>query len=103
MEATQSKTCRCCGVEKPLERFYAHPQARDGHINQCKPCVKARVAEYRIRKTDQCRAYDRARARLPHRIAARQGYMKTEAGKRAATRANRVYRRMVSLGLTEFT
>lgn len=94
------KTCTKCNEAKPLEDFYVHPEAADGHLNQCKPCVKARVAEYRLRKTEQCRAYDRARARLPHRIALKQAYMKTVAGKRAALRANRVYRRMERLGLT---
>jgi ribosomal protein S27AE len=66
------KRCRECGETKPLDHFYAHPQMADGHLNKCKPCVKARVAEHRKRNIDQVRAYDRARADNPERVALRQ-------------------------------
>ena len=34
------KTCRGCGIIKPLSDYHNHPGARDGHINKCKQCVR---------------------------------------------------------------
>ena len=36
-----SKKCTKCGIEKELSDFHAHPQMRDGHVNQCKKCRNA--------------------------------------------------------------
>ena len=32
------KSCRDCGVEKPLDQFHPHPQLRDGRHNYCIEC-----------------------------------------------------------------
>jgi hypothetical protein len=40
---------------------------KDGHLNFCKECVKWRVADHRQQRIDLIRAYDRERAKLPHR------------------------------------
>jgi hypothetical protein len=32
------KTCRACGVEKPLDEFYADRRADDGKRSECKAC-----------------------------------------------------------------
>jgi len=56
------KACRRCGIEKPLDEFYVHPMMLDGHLNFCKPCVKARVRKHR-RENDSVREYDRTRPR----------------------------------------
>lgn len=40
------KTCRLCGVEKPLEEYYRNK--RDGYLARCKPCLRAQSkADYR--------------------------------------------------------
>ena len=64
------KTCRWCGETYPLkEGFYKHPMMRDGHLNKCKECQKQNSTEARMRDLDGKRAYDRERAKLPHRKA----------------------------------
>lgn len=35
------KTCKDCGVEKPLSEFYKHPGMKDGRLNSCKVCKVA--------------------------------------------------------------
>jgi hypothetical protein len=41
------KTCKVCGVEKPLDDFYANKGSRDGHRPECKACnLAARRAKY---------------------------------------------------------
>lgn len=37
------KKCKQCGSVKSLDKFYVHLKNRDGHLHQCKECVKARV------------------------------------------------------------
>lgn len=61
------KKCFKCGSEKPLEDFYAHPKMGDGHLNKCKECTKLDVSMARKENADYYRAYDSARAKLPHR------------------------------------
>lgn len=40
----EQKTCiGPCGRTLPLDLFYRHPEARDGHRNQCKSCVNERA------------------------------------------------------------
>jgi ribosome-binding protein aMBF1 (putative translation factor) len=39
----------------------------DGHLNICKECVKARMSKHRETHLEEIRAYDRERAKLPHR------------------------------------
>ena len=42
------KTCKICGIEKPLDDFYKMAQMRDGHRNECKACnLAAKAARYR--------------------------------------------------------
>ena len=56
------KVCFKCKEEKPLERFYAHPQMADGRLNKCKTCAKLDVRRDR-RESPKARAYDRKRYR----------------------------------------
>lgn len=32
------KRCKCCGVMKPLDEFYANRACKDGHEGTCKAC-----------------------------------------------------------------
>lgn len=61
------KLCIECGVEKDIAEFYRHKQMADGHLNKCKPCIKAAVNAHRLANIDRFRAYDRARAKNPAR------------------------------------
>ncbi len=86
------KPCIKCGEVLSLSQFYRHPQMADGHLNKCKTCTKADVANYRKANLDKVRAYDRQRDSKPHRVAARKAYSLTEAGKAAGSKAKRKYR-----------
>jgi hypothetical protein len=85
------KVCRECNTEKPFDEFYKHPKMADGHLNKCAACVKARVTKHREANLEKIIAYDRARAKKPHRMQARKQYAKTEAGKLAKKRATDAY------------
>lgn len=61
------KTCKGCEAERPLTCFYKHKRMADGHLNFCKDCVKARVADHRTNNLEAIQAYDRKRGRLEHR------------------------------------
>ena len=63
------KACFKCGVSQPLSEFYRHAMMADGHLNKCKACSKRDVLEHRRKNLDKVRAYDRERAKHPHRIA----------------------------------
>lgn len=63
------KRCFRCHCEKPLSDFYKHAGMKDGHLNKCKQCTKADVAEHRAANLDRVQAYDRRRASQPHRRA----------------------------------
>lgn len=54
------KTCTACMQSKGLDAFYKHPQMTDGHLSQCKDCVKERVRQHR-RLNESVREYDRKR------------------------------------------
>lgn len=81
------RTCRACGAVKPLMEFY---RQSNGSIHRdCKECWKAYVKTNRLLRADQYREYERGRANLPHRIAAREAYAQTPEGKRRASAAKR--------------
>lgn len=57
------KACKRCGETKPLDDFYRNARMRDGHLNNCKPCVlDADRTRYRM-DGEAKRAYQREYAR----------------------------------------
>lgn len=62
------KTCFKCGANKSRSEFYEHPRMADGLLGKCKACTRADVAARRSAKHSDVCAYDRARAKTPHRI-----------------------------------
>jgi ribosomal protein S27AE len=75
------KKCKKCNIEKELTDFYKNLGMADGYLNQCIECVKARVNKHRNENIEKAREYDRKRAMLPHRVEARNKYIKTPSGK----------------------
>jgi hypothetical protein len=45
------KECRSCGVEKPLNEYYAAPRNKDGKVSNCKSCYKQIRKDYKIPTT----------------------------------------------------
>lgn len=64
----KEKTCRRCGELKSLSEYYKHSEMYDGYLNICKECTKKRVGKYREKNIESIRAYDRQRAKKPHRV-----------------------------------
>lgn len=82
------KACFKCKHFKPHDAFYAAPASRDGVSGKCKECTKDDVrANYR-EHIEAYKVYERGRAMLPHRVAAREEYQKTPSGKAAIRRAH---------------
>jgi hypothetical protein len=67
------KICVSCNIRKSKIDFYDADK-------KCKECRKALVKKYRAKNLEKIREYDQSRANLPHRVAAREAYKKTERG-----------------------
>ena len=90
------KTCKKCGVEKPLEEFYRAAGMRDGHRGECKACnlaekhdrylaapeaAIARVKRWQQENPDRLNAYRRTRRQEPAvKRAERAGHLKRKYG-----------------------
>jgi hypothetical protein len=71
------RACTKCGITKPLETgFYKHSFAQGGYQTKCIECAKADVRANRAARLEYYRAYDRQRAKSPHRVEARLEYAK---------------------------
>jgi hypothetical protein len=71
------KTCTRCGKEKTESEFQVRRLSNDGLTASCKSCLSA---------------YDKTRAMLPHRVAMRKRYAKTENYKIAISKSSKKYR-----------
>lgn len=78
--------CKQCMHEKAPEDFYS------GNKTRCKDCIKQRANAYRQDNLERVRAYDRLRGSMPHRVAARTEYRRTDEGKQAHSRARLSYK-----------
>ena len=65
--------CKTCLTDKPTDGFYK------GQKSKCKDCTKAAVKANRLANLEHYRAFDKARASMPHRVAARAAYRTTTA------------------------
>lgn len=83
------KECVRCQSIKHAPDFYEKDRT-------CKECRKAMVRANRAAKAEQCREYDRQRANLPHRVAARLEYQQTESYRESRNKATRNYARRSS-------
>jgi hypothetical protein len=88
---TSKKTCFKCLSTKPMTEFYKHKMMADGHLNKCKSCTKSDVKQHRAENLERLQEYDRSRGMLPHRVAARQEYAKTEAFRISARKSSKQY------------
>ena len=88
---TAQKTCFKCKAVKPITDFYVHPAMGDRRLGKCKECTKKDVsANYRA-NIQAYKEYERSRAQLPHRVAARNEYAQTHEGREACRRARLAY------------
>lgn len=71
-----TKHCRTCDITKPCSEFHIRAASKDGLAAKCKSCAKE---------------YDRERDKLPHRVALKAAYQKTEAGKASIRRSHLKY------------
>ncbi len=68
------KNCFKCGIAKPLEEFYKHPEMKDGHFNKCKSCTKTAVSSNYRDKIDKYKQYELDRNQTAGRRAAQLRY-----------------------------
>ena len=75
------KTCKKCRRSKPIEMYYKHSRMADGHLGQCKSCVKKRVGARYISKHDKIIEYEKKRNQNPERKAKMLLYQKRRRAK----------------------
>lgn len=82
------RICKECTKELPLDAFYKSPRSRSGRAWKCKSCIKAAVKKNREANKEYYLMYDRERANMPSRVAARKAYAKTNAAKQSMAKGN---------------
>lgn len=89
----KEKKCFKCETVKPLSEFYKHAQMADGHLNKCKECNKKDVRDNYADNKDHYKDYERKRANTSKRIAKREAYAKTDAGRASAAKSKEKWAR----------
>lgn len=86
------RECKKCSSTQPIENFYFISKDNGHRSWKCKECTKADVrANYR-NNLDYYKDYEKHRSMLPHRVAARMEYQKTESGRIAVSSAKARFR-----------
>ena len=88
------KTCFKCHRSLEVTEFYRNACMADGTVNKCKKCTCADMAAHRRANLKAIRAYDRERAKLPHRAEMRKRLIARELTRhpeRRTTRARTQY------------
>lgn len=78
------KHCKQCGAQKAESEFYLGRRS-------CKECVKATVRANYQENREHFREYERRRAKLPHREAARSKYLESDRGRERSNAAKKAY------------
>jgi hypothetical protein len=47
---SDTKTCRRCGHEKPLDKFNRHARTLDGRQSYCRACNVAYIRHWRVKR-----------------------------------------------------
>jgi len=98
----ESKACRTCKSEKPLEAFAKHRLAKDGYRHDCKSCVHAGKAKGRRELTPEQAAKDKQQRAQPHRRAANRRAVKDWTKRNpGAAKARAALRKAVRRGLVK--
>ena len=85
------KTCRECNIEMPLSEFYKHQRMKDGHLNKCKTCVKARITLYTDKNPDKRKIWANKYANSKKGKTAVANYLKTDKGKEVRKKRSEQY------------
>jgi hypothetical protein len=96
------KICKVCGVEQPLDNFYANKGGRDGRRPECKAChLAARKARYRENPRPYIeRVLKWQRENRERYLAKQQAYK--ESGSKAVSDRKSHLKRKYGLTLEEF-
>jgi len=87
------KACKKCKISREADGFYKVKGNLDGLSGKCKECTKADVRANYKKNIKYYKDYEKKRASMPHRVAARKAYQATKAGKLAMLKANNNYRK----------
>jgi len=68
------KVCKRCRRTLDVAQFYKHSEMKDGYLNFCKDCVKARMKQYREKNHDFVLIKDRIRNRKTDAVKKRREY-----------------------------
>ena len=55
----ETKICKKCGRELPIEEFYKHKGHKDGHFNVCKECFSQQSKQYYQEHKEERSEYDK--------------------------------------------
>ena len=73
---SKSKTCKECGLIKPLEKYTKRKASKDGLHPYCNDCIKIRSKAYREKNIEKIRKYDVERAKTEKRKSLNAEYRK---------------------------